>query len=58
MFRSLNRKIILGTVVRLTPSFVIPIIGQRNENDTDNINKPNVVQSTGWDRVKAMYSKK
>ncbi|CAH0727703.1 unnamed protein product, partial [Brenthis ino] len=57
MFGSLNRKIIFGTVVRLTPSFAIPIIGRRNENDTDNINKPNAVQSTGWDRVKAMYSK-
>lgn len=57
MFRILNRKLIFGTAIRLTPTFIIPIIGHRNVNDIDNTTRPEDLKSTGWDRVKAMYTK-
>lgn len=58
MFRILNRRLIFGTAIRLTPTFIIPIIGQRNVNDTDNTSRSEDIKSTGWDRVKAMYTKR
>ncbi|XP_023951540.2 RPII140-upstream gene protein [Bicyclus anynana] len=56
--RLLNQKVMIGTVARLSPSVIIPIIGRRNENDYDELDTPNSpLPKTGWDRVKAMYTK-
>lgn len=57
MIWSLNRKIILGTAMRLTPTFIIPIFQGGNENDSINP-QADLSEKTGWDRVRAMYSKK
>lgn len=48
----------IRTVIRLSPSFVLPIFRERNENDYDVLNRPLPGgPQTGWDRVKAMYKK-
>lgn len=57
MFRILNRRLIFGTAIRLTPTFIIPIVSQRNTNDVDNTSRSEDNKSTGWDRVRAMYTK-
>ncbi|CAB3243878.1 unnamed protein product [Arctia plantaginis] len=48
----------LRTVVRLTPSFTIPIF-RDSENKNDIVLNKNVLTKpeTGWDRVKQMYTK-
>ncbi|XP_072940271.1 complex I assembly factor TIMMDC1, mitochondrial [Epargyreus clarus] len=58
MFIFVNSKIILRTAVRLTPSFIFPIIGNHNEHDHDIINmgEPETPK-TGFDRVKTMFKK-
>ncbi|KAG6460966.1 RPII140-upstream gene protein [Manduca sexta] len=48
----------LRTVVRLSPNFIIPIFGNNHEYDRDVLNRPPTQKlETGWDRVRAMYSK-
>ncbi|XP_026486082.2 RPII140-upstream gene protein [Vanessa tameamea] len=56
MIWSLNRKLIFGTAVRLSPSFLIPIFSTRNENDSVS-SQTDFIHKTGWDRVRDMYSK-
>ncbi|CAH2107532.1 unnamed protein product [Euphydryas editha] len=57
MIWSLNRKLILGTAVRLTPTFIIPIF-RSGVNDNDFISpQTDSGEKSGWDRVRAMYSK-
>ncbi|XP_053602522.1 RPII140-upstream gene protein [Plodia interpunctella] len=47
----------LRSVVRLTPTFIIPIFKNRNENDYVSNSTQPVVSKTGWERVKKMYSR-
>ncbi|CAG9785161.1 unnamed protein product [Diatraea saccharalis] len=45
------------TVVRLTPSFLMPIFRSRNNNDNDLLNKNEDASNSGWERVKKMYTR-
>ncbi|CAK1604029.1 unnamed protein product [Parnassius mnemosyne] len=48
----------LRTATRLTPSFIIPLFGKRNENDYDALHQPAPDTSqNGLERVKKMYSR-
>ncbi|KAM3962936.1 RPII140-upstream gene protein [Aphomia sociella] len=48
----------LRTAVRLTPTFIFPLIERRNENDHNMLDLPvPIVPETGWGRVKKMFRK-
>lgn len=59
MFRILNKRIINSTILRLSPAVVIPFMRTNNENDSDMLKSiPKEVPTTGWDRIKLMFTKK
>ncbi|XP_052752365.1 RPII140-upstream gene protein [Galleria mellonella] len=48
----------LRTVVRLTPTLILPFFDRKNENDYNMLDLPvPAVPQTGWERVKKMYRK-
>lgn len=49
----------LRTAVRLTPSFAIPFLSQKNIYDHDMLHQNETPEpKTGWDRVRDMYVRK
>ncbi|CAF4776373.1 unnamed protein product [Pieris macdunnoughi] len=57
MFRILNKKILFGTTLRLTPAAIIPFFNTPNKNDIDNLKtNPKDGPITGWERVRQMFT--
>ncbi|CAG4937174.1 unnamed protein product [Colias eurytheme] len=56
MFRILNKRILYGTTLRLTPALAIPFFDHRNDHDYNLLDKSTQeAPETGWERVKQMY---